>query len=138
MDLKEYFEATHGTGVLATADSEGRVNAAIFSRPHVFDDGTVAFLMRQKLTHHNLQSNPFAAFLFHESGPGYSGLRLHLKKIKEDTESPLIAKMTRGNLTPEQDRAKGPKYLVHFTVEKVLPLTANGKVAVDISGKESI
>ena len=129
MDLKSYFENTHGTGVIATADSEGQVNTAIYSRPHVFDDGTVAFLMRKKLTHHNLQSNPHASFLFHERGPGYSGLRLHLKKIKEETDSPLIAKMTRGNLTPEEDKAKGPKYLVHFKVEKILPLIGSGEVS---------
>ena len=101
MDLKKYFEHAHGTGVMATADSDGKVNAAIYSRPHVFDDGTIAFLMRQKLTHHNLQSNPYASFLFHESGPGYNGVRLHLKKIQEETDSPLIPKMTRGNLTPD-------------------------------------
>ncbi len=133
MDLKKYFETAHGTGVLSTADSEGKVNAAIYSRPHVFDDGTIAFLMRQKLTHHNLQSNPHASFLFHESGPGYSGLRLHLKKIKEETDSPLVSKMTRGSLTPEEDRAKGPKYLVHFKVEKILPLIGSGKVTIEIS-----
>lgn len=133
MDLKSYFENTHGTGVIATADSEGKVNTAIYSRPHVFDDGTVAFLMRKKLTHHNLQSNPYASFLFHESGPGYSGLRLHLKKIKEETDSPLIAKMTRGSFTPEEDKAKGPKYLVHFKVEKILPLIGSDEVAIEIS-----
>lgn len=129
MDLKKYFETAHGTGVIATADSEGKVNTAIYGRPHVFDDGTVAFLMRKKLTHHNLQSNPHASFLFHESGPGYSGVRLHLKKINEETDSPLIAQMTRGSLTPEEDNAKGPKYLVHFKVEKILPLIGSGKSA---------
>lgn len=127
MDLKKYFENAHGTGVIATSDSEGKVNTAIYGRPHVFDDGTVAFLMRKKLTHHNIQSNPYASFLFHESGPGYSGVRLHLKKIKEETDSPLIAQMTRGSLTPEEDKAKGPKYLVHFKVEKILPLIGSGK-----------
>jgi hypothetical protein len=61
MNLKKYFESVQGTAVLATADSEGKVNTAIYSRPHIFDDGTVAFLMRKKLTHHNLQSNPYAS-----------------------------------------------------------------------------
>jgi len=129
MNLKKYFETAHGTGVIATADSEGKVNSAIYGRPHVFDDGSVAFLMRKKLTHHNLQSNPYASFLFHESGPGYSGVRLYLKKIKEETDSPLIAQMTRGSLTPEEDKAKGPKYLVHFKVGKILPLIGSGKGA---------
>ena len=127
MDLKSYFENTTGTSVIATADADGKVNMAIYSRPHVFDNGTVAFLMREKLTHHNLQSNPYASYLFRESGPGYRGLRLHLKKTKEETDSPLIAEMTRGSLTPEEDRAKGPKYLVHFTVEKILPLIGSGE-----------
>jgi hypothetical protein len=35
MKLKEYFENTRGTGVLSTADNEGKVDAAIYSRPHV-------------------------------------------------------------------------------------------------------
>lgn len=126
MNLIKYFETADGTGVLASADSEGKVNTAIYSRPHVFDDNTVAFVMRQKLTYHNLQSNPYASFLFHESGPGYSGMRLYLKKMKEETDSPLIQKMTRPNLTPEEDKAKGPKYLVHFKVEKILPLIGSG------------
>lgn len=47
---------------------------------------------------------------------------------KEETDTPLIAKMTRGNLTPEEDRAKGPKFLVHFKVEKILPLIGSGQV----------
>ncbi len=127
MDLKHYFAEKQGTGVLASADSEGKVNTAIYSRPHIFDDGTIAFVMRQRLTHHNLQSNPFASYLFRESAPGYRGIRLHLKKIKEETDSPLIAEMTRASLTPEEDKAKGPKYLVHFSIEKRLPLIGSGE-----------
>lgn len=131
MDLKKYFESVRGTAVLATADSDGKVNTAIYSRPHVYDDGSVAFLMRKKLTHHNLQFNPYASFLFREDGAGYKGVRLHLKKIKEETDSPLIAKMTRGSLSPEEDKAKGPKFLVHFKVEKILPLIGSGNAGSD-------
>jgi hypothetical protein len=120
MDFKQYFENKQGTGVLATADSDGKVNTAIYSRP-------IAFVMRQRLTHDNLQSNPYASYLFRESGPGYTGIRLHLKKIKEETESPLISEMTRGSLTPEEDRAKGPKFLVQFSIEKTLPLIGSGE-----------
>jgi hypothetical protein len=49
------------------------------------------------------------------------------KKIKEETESPLISEMTRGSLTPEEDRAKGPKFLVQFSIEKTLPLIGSGE-----------
>jgi len=45
MDLHNYFENAKGHGVLATSDEQGRVNMAVFSRPHVFEDQTVAFIM---------------------------------------------------------------------------------------------
>jgi hypothetical protein len=45
MNLKQYFDENFGTGVMATADKDGTVDAAIYSRPHVFEDGTVAFLL---------------------------------------------------------------------------------------------
>jgi hypothetical protein len=126
MTLKNYFESASGTGVLATADAGGKVDAAIYSTPHVMEDGTVAFIMRERLTHENLQSNPFATYLFMEDGPGYKGLRLYLKKIREDANPELIASMTRRHLKPELDAQKGPKHLVYFTVEQVLPLIGSG------------
>jgi hypothetical protein len=133
MTLKEYFHSTSGIGVLSTADSAGKVDAAIYSTPHVFDDGTLAFIMRERLTHLNLQSNPYATFLFIENVPGYSGLRLVLKKLKEDSDSTLIAKMTRRSLTPEEDKQKGPKFLVYFKIEKILPLIGSGESGIILS-----
>ena len=32
MDLKEYFENTKGFGVLSTADKQGKVDAAVYSK----------------------------------------------------------------------------------------------------------
>ena len=52
MDHNDYFENTKGTGVLSTADDNGKVNAAIYARPHFLKDGTVAFIMRDRLSHH--------------------------------------------------------------------------------------
>jgi hypothetical protein len=126
MTLKQYFETASGTGVLATADGNGKVDAAIYSTPHVLDDGTVAFIMREHLTHENLRSNPFATYLFQEAVPGHKGLRLYLKKTREDDNPDLVASMTRRHLTPELDAQKGPKHLVYFTVEQVLPLIGSG------------
>jgi len=132
MNLKQYFDANNGTGILATADKDGVVDAAIYSRPHVFEDGTVAFLMRERLTYHNIQANPYATYLFVESGTGYSGVRLYLKKIKEDDDLDLIAKMTRSWLSPQEDTAKGPKHLVHFKIEKILQLIGSGQADIKI------
>ena len=70
MSLSEYFENTEGFGVLATADKDGRVDAAVYARPHILEDGTVAMIMRDRLTHHNLQSNPHATYLFAKKTPG--------------------------------------------------------------------
>ena len=55
MELKEYFENTEGNGILSTADGNGQVDAAIYSRPHILDDGTIGLIMRDRLTHLNLQ-----------------------------------------------------------------------------------
>ena len=130
--LKQYFETAAGTGVLSTADAGGKVDAAIYSTPHVMDDGTVAFIMRERLTHENLRSNPYAAYLFMEDAPGHKGIRIFLKKTREDDNAELIASMTRRHLSPELDAQKGPKHLVYFTVEKVLPLIGSGAAPVTL------
>lgn len=85
MQLEEYFRTIQGVGVLATANRDGEVDAAIFAPPHVLEDGSIAFIMRDRLTHKNLQSNPSAHYLFMENGGYFRGIRLFLKKIKEDT-----------------------------------------------------
>ncbi len=105
-NLKEYFESTNGSGVLATADSSGKVDAAIYSRPHFLEEGTLAFIMRDRLTHHNLQSNPHATFLFMKDGPGYNGKRLFLKKVREESNSELIRKIKRRKYTDDNEEPK--------------------------------
>jgi hypothetical protein len=122
MQLKEYFETKKGFGVLSTADREGRVNAAIFARPHVMDDQTVAFIMPDRLTHANLQSNLHAAYLFLEKEAGYKGVRLHLSKLSEEQDSELLQTLRRKTYPAELDEKEAPRYLVIFRVDKVLPL----------------
>ena len=95
MDLKEYFDKTKGVGVLATADAEGKVDAAVYARPHVMEDNTIAMIMRDRLSHHNLQTNPHAAYLFHEHGPGYKGRRFFLTKIREEQDTDLLKSLRR-------------------------------------------
>jgi hypothetical protein len=122
MQLQEYLEDTSGVGVISTADSVGKIDSAIYARPHVMDDGTIAFIMRDRLTHKNLQENPYATYLFIEAERGYKGLRLFLRKVREDQDLELIGQMTRRCLSPEEDQAKGPKFLVYFQIEKALNL----------------
>jgi hypothetical protein len=130
MKLSEYFENTPGRGILATADSDGKVNGAVYARPHFIDDDTIAYIMADRLTHKNLQSNPHAAYIFMESKEGYDGKRLYLTKIKEDSNPELIESMRRKKAYMP---GKGLRFLVYFRIDKVLPLI--GEKEKDGEGK---
>lgn len=122
MTLNDYFSTSQGIGILSTADSQGNVTSAIYARPSVLADGTLVFLMRERLSYKNICDNPHATYMFIESAAGYQGVRLYLQKIDEINDPQLVQQMTRKSLTPEQDQEKGPKHLVHFSVEKSLAL----------------
>lgn len=127
MNLSEYFENTKGVGVLATADSDGKVDAAIYARPHFMEDGSIAFIMRDRLSHANLQSNPHAAFLFMEDGSGYKGKRLFLIKTREEENSELVKELSRRSYNPNKGGLEESKFVVFFKLEKELPLIGSGK-----------
>jgi hypothetical protein len=119
MDLKTYFENARGLGVLATADSQGKVDVAIYARPHAVDEKTISLIMGDRLSHQNLQSNPHAAYLFVEDGPGHKGHRLELTKLREDTSPELIAATRRKARDRSEDDAA--RFLVYFSVDKIRP-----------------
>ena len=127
MKLFDYFESTNGVGVLSTADDKGKVNAAVYGRPHVMDEHTIAFIASDKLTHANLEKNPSATYLFKEDG-SYKGCRLYLTKTHEEKDSPLIEiirrKKYKGTGRKENTELK---FLIYFKVDKVLPLIGDGK-----------
>ena len=124
MDLKEYFENTEGSGILATADGNGQVDAAIYGRPHFMNDGTIALIMRDRLTHHNLQSNSHACYMFIEKGPGYKGKRFFLTKVREEQDSELLQSLRRRQYIDEKDESK---FLVFFKIDRELPLVGTGE-----------
>jgi hypothetical protein len=126
MHLRDYFENTQGTGVLSTADGEGSVSSAIYARPHVLQDGQVAFIMADRLARKNLQSNPRASYLFIERGEGYRGTRLQLTKIREERDPELIAKLRRRAYSPEDEARIGELSLVHFRLDEQRPLIGAG------------
>jgi hypothetical protein len=129
MDLDQYFKGTKGTGVLATADNQGRVDAAVYARPYIMDGGTTAFIMPDRLTHQNLQSNDHAAYLFVEEGIGYKGIRLFLTKVREETEGELIETVRQGKYGAACGEEENCFYLVYFTVDKVLPLVGAEEIS---------
>jgi hypothetical protein len=122
MKISEYFRTAKGRGVIATADSSGKVDVAIYAVPHVIDDQTVAFIMADKLTHTNLQSNPHAAYLFTEEEEKFKGVRLFLTKTGEEKDPQKVDAFRR----KEYPHLKGKDFLVYFRVDKVLPLIGAG------------
>lgn len=126
MKLEAYFEETGGFGVLSTAGAGGRVNAAVYGRPHFIDEETVAFIAADRLTHANLQANSSAVYLFKEEG-SYRGKRLYLTKIGEEKDSPRIEEMRRRKHREAEGGDKTEsKFLIYFKVEQVLPLIGEG------------
>ena len=125
MNLSDYFENVQGLGILATANADGMVDLAIYARPHVIDETTIAFIMRERLTHQNLKSNPNAAYMFVEQGEGYVGKRLYLTKIREETNTSVVEMFRKKQ--PEICAAydDSNKYLVHFRVVDIRPLVGD-------------
>ncbi|GAB4254491.1 pyridoxamine 5'-phosphate oxidase family protein [Deferrisoma sp.] len=125
MDLERYFANATGTGLLATSNAEGEVNLAVYGKPHVLEEGLVAFGTGDRLTLANLRANPKAAYAYVE--PGYRGVRLYLEKVREETDGPLLAEIRRG-----AEAAAGPgagqavKAVVVFRVVRSLALVGPG------------
>ena len=124
MKLSDYFSNTKGLGVLATANAEGKVNVAIYARPHFLhenDESTVVFIMGDRLSHENVEANPSAAYLFVENSEDYQGKRLSLTKIKEETDQEIIQAISRRGLPLDSADTK-TRYLVYFHIDAVRPL----------------
>ncbi len=127
MDLMEYFEDKKGRGILSIADADGKVNAAVFATPHIMDKETIAFIMQDPLTYHNLQSNAHAVYLFMEDGSGSKGVRLFLTKIREEKDADLLLSIRRKEYSSEEEDENKTRFLIFFKVDKVLPLIGAGK-----------
>jgi len=121
MELKNYFETTTGTGILSTADRHGHVDSAVYSRPHFLDD-KIAFIMRDRLTHKNLESNPHAVYLFIEDGPGYAGKRIYLTKVNEEKNSKRMDFLKRRK---KDSNSEEDKFLVFFELNHERPLVGD-------------
>jgi hypothetical protein len=124
-NLKDYFENNQGLGVLATSDSEGNVDIAVYSRPHVINPETIAFIMADKRSHKNLQSNPHAAYLFREDSPGYRGKRIYITKTEEVKNSPLISELRRKKRDISDEEDVKDRFLVYFKITDIRPLSGD-------------
>jgi hypothetical protein len=136
--LGDYFEKRRGIGVLATANARGKVAIALYARPHAAGGKTVEFIMADRLSRRNLVENPRAAYLFVERGDGYRGLRLYLTRTGEERDSSRIGALRRTRPVARR-RSPGPRFLVSFRVDRVLPLVgppSGGSRRAGVTGKD--
>jgi len=122
-ELRDYFESNKGIGVLATADSRGRVDAALYARPHIMEDGKAAFIMTDSRSYRNVSSNPKAAYLFVEKAAGYQGKRLYLTKVAQQSDMQKINEMRRSS-HKHTGEDKG-KHIVYFQIDEVRALVGD-------------
>ena len=125
MNLAEYFEKTAGRGVLATANADGNVDVAYYARPHVIENETVAFIMKDRRSHNNIIENPNAAYLFTahptEQNSSLNGVRLYLTMIKEERNTERLYKLKRRTLDDPDEIL----FLVFFHVDTIRPLVGD-------------
>ena len=122
MNLAQIFEEA-GLGVMATADRSGRVNTAVYARPHVIDATTLVWGMTDKRTFRNISENPCAAYLFKATGPGFSGVRLELELIKSEEQGEMLAEIQRNaNAIVGPGAGSAVTHAVWFRVVETRPL----------------
>lgn len=134
MKLKEYFEKADGIGILATCDPASVVDLAIYSKPFVIDAQTVAFVMKQRLSHQNLKANIQAAYMFIEQGGGFKGLRMYLTMLREEKNQSLIETLRQKQpcIYPAEDNSE--KFLVFFRVDRLRPLIGDTTFQLGVPG----
>jgi hypothetical protein len=125
MGLAEYFETAEGTGILATADSDGNVDLAIYASPHMMDDETVVFVMSDKLSRANLQTNPKAAYMFIEAAKRYRGKRIYLQKVREENDPEMVQSIRKRKRYDEEGQPVSGSSAVYFKVDKVRSLVGD-------------
>ena len=125
MDLYEYFKNTKGIGILATSDGDGIVDMAVYAKPEIVGDLTIAFVMKERLSHQNLKTNLHAAYMFIEKDGEYTGKRLYLTKLREETNTTIIEEYIKKQPYIAEKGDDSNKYIVYFHVDNIWPLVGD-------------
>lgn len=125
MNLTDYFTEKKGFGVISTSNDRGEVNSAVYAKPHVMNTNSIAFIMRDRLTRANLQSNSKANYMFIEHDHGFRGVRLSLTMMGEEHDVEKIDALARRSYA---DDGEDKRSLVSFRVDKVLSLIGGEEI----------
>lgn len=118
-------------GVLATADADGKPNAAYFGSPRLTVDGQLIMGMMENRSLANLEANPYAVFFTVKEAPvGFNtpGWRLYLECKQIDREGEVLAQVKKAIAAGAGEEAAARiKAGVVFEVTKVRPLVDMSK-----------
>jgi hypothetical protein len=128
MNLKSYFQEHEGIGILATCDPNATVNMALYVKPLIINQTTIALVMRQRLSHQNLKADSHAAYMFIENGLDYKGIRLYLTMQREEINQSVVEAMRKEQPLIYPDNDDSEKYLVFFMVNRVRSLVGDDPI----------
>lgn len=117
-------------GVLATADADGRPNAAYFGSPRLSPEGGLVMGLSGNRSLANLEANPYAVFFTVEEAPvGFDtpGWRLYLEVKEIVREGPLLAQVREAIAAAAGEAAAAMIQAgVRFEVIETRPLVDRG------------
>jgi hypothetical protein len=127
-ELMEAFNRRPRIGSLATADSKGDVNAAVFGSPQMLDENTVVMGIGRNRSLANLEDNPKAVFIFMEpaqSALEWKGARVYLDVESIEKEGPLFDRIKAQIRKVAGDRSADAMHAaLRFKIREIRPLIA--------------
>lgn len=126
--VMEMFNRENRIGVLATADSNGDVNAAVFGSPRMIDEDTVIMAIGENRSFKYLQENPKASFIVVEPGQtpaSWKGVRLYLEVDSFERYGEVLDSFRENIRKVAGDRsADAIQAAIRFKVVDIRPLIA--------------
>jgi len=128
--VREYLQSEGRSNILATTDTAGKVNLAVFGSLALADDETVVVMVGDNRTYANLQANPLASLLvtLHgKTGMQQEGCRVYLK-VRSMEDGGKMFDEIKGKVSAKVgDAAEMLKHLVWFDIEEVRPILDMGQ-----------
>ncbi len=131
MDRKQVmkmFNKEARIGILATANNDKDVNAAVFGSPKMIDEDTVIMAIGDNRTAHYLKENPKASFIVVEPGDApatWKGARLYLEVEAFEGYGEVLDSFRANIRKVAGDKsANAIKAAIRFKVTDVRPLIA--------------
>jgi hypothetical protein len=125
----EMFNRKNRIGTLATANTDGAVNAAVFGSLRMIDEDTVIMAIGNNRSYQYLKNNPRATFIVIEPGDApmtWKGVRLYLKVDAMERYGELVDSFRKNIRRLAGDQSSDAIVAaIRFNVTEVRPLIAS-------------